>query len=347
MNRFKVVFLVALFGVGIGVYFVLQFYRVFLWDNTAFTQPKLTVYIDRDDTIDSLLLDLAPSLKSTRNFLLVAQKKGYSTMIKSGKYILSQGMSNNEMINTLRSKASVVQVTFNNQERLEDLAGRIAAQIEADSLSLLNAFQNADFLRDKGFNTATILALFLPNTYEFYWDVKPEDFVQRMWQNYQSFWNESRLQKARAIGLSPQEVSTLAAIVQKESNQKAEQPRIAGVYLNRLKKGMKLQADPTVIFALKQKYQNFDLMIKRVLLKDLKVDSPYNTYKYKGLPPGPITMPDLHVLEAVLNAEQHPYLYFVVNPQKAGFHLFASTLREHNRNKKKYTQWLNQRRVFR
>ena len=347
MNRFKVVFLVALFGVGIGVYFVLQFYRVFLWDNTAFTQPKLTVYIDRDDTIDSLLLDLAPSLKSTRNFLLAAQKKGYSTMIKSGKYILSQGMSNNEMINTLRSKASVVQVTFNNQERLEDLAGRIAAQIEADSLSLLNAFQNADFLRDKGFNTATILAVFLPNTYEFYWDVKPEDFVQRMWQNYQSFWNESRLQKARAIGLSPQEVSTLAAIVQKESNQKAEQPRIAGVYLNRLKKGMKLQADPTVIFALKQKYQNFDLMIKRVLLKDLKVDSPYNTYKNKGLPPGPITMPDLHVLEAVLNAEQHPYLYFVVNPQKAGFHLFASTLREHNRNKKKYTQWLNQRRVFR
>lgn len=347
MKRFRLVALLALLGVGIGTFFMIQFYRVFLWDNTAFESPEHIVFIDRDDTIDSLLLQLRPYLKSTQNFRLAAQKKGYTSNLKSGKYRLIQGMGNNQIINTLRSDAQVVQVTFNNQERVENLAGRVATQLEADSLELLNAFCDSTFLIQKGFSKESAISYFLPNTYDFYWNVTPITFRNKMWQYYQSFWNETRQKQAQNIGLSPQEVSVLASIVQKETNQKEEYARVAGVYLNRLKRKMKLQADPTVIYALKKKRQDFELVIKRVLLKDLKVDSPYNTYKYYGLPPGPITMPDIRVIDAVLNAEQHKYLYFVVNPSKPGFHLFASTLREHNRNRFKYTQWLNRRKVFR
>lgn len=347
MNRFKLVALVALMGVGVGVFFMIQFYLVFLWDNTAFQSEKHIVFIDRDDNMDSLLLQLGPYLKSTPNFWLAAQKKGYVSNIKSGKYTLTSGMGNNQIINTLRSGAQVVQVTFNNQERIENLAGRVAAQLEADSLELLQAFYDPTFLRQKRSNKESVISLFLPNTYNFYWNVSPVAFRDKLWQYYQYFWNESRRKKAQNIGLSPQEVSVLASIVQKETNQNEEYTRVAGVYLNRIKRRMKLQADPTVVFALKKERQDFDLVIKRVLLKDLKVESPYNTYKYYGLPPGPITMPDLQVIDAVLNAEQHSYLYFVVNPKKPGYHLFARTLQEHNKNRIKYTQWLNKNRVFR
>ena len=251
------------------------------------------------------------------------------------------------MINSLRSNAQIVKVTFNNQERLEILAGRIAKQIEADSLSLLKAFKEPSFWKDKAFQKETYLAMFLPNTYNFYWDVSPEIFREKMWINYKSFWNAERRQKANKINLSAEEVITLASIVQKETNKKGEYERVAGVYLNRLKKRMKLQADPTVIFALKKKTNNFNLAIKRVLLKDLNVKSAYNTYKNYGLPPGPIAMADLNVIDAVLNAEKHNYLYFVGNPEKSGYHSFAKSLREHNNNRKKYTQWLNQNRVYR
>ncbi len=290
---------------------------------------------------------MAPHVKSTQSFWLAAQKKGYVSGVKPGKYRLVQGMGNNQMINTLRSEAQVVKVTFNNQERIENLAGRLAEQLEADSLEFLNAFYDPSFLKAKGFNEASAVSLFLPNTYNFYWHVTPKAFREKMWSSYQSFWNDTRKSQAKALGLSPQEVSVLASIVQKETNQKEEYARVAGVYLNRLKRKMKLQADPTVIFALKKQHQNFDLVIKRVLIKDLKINSPYNTYKYAGLPPGPITMPDLQVIDAVLQSEKHSYLYFVVNPQKLGYHRFARTLKEHNQNRKKYTQWLNKNSVYR
>ena len=347
MNRFKALALMSLLGVVVGLYFTVNFFNIFLWDNTLFANSNQIIYIDSDDNFDSLMADLGPYLKSKDNFITAAYKKGYSSRIKSGKYLLSQGMGTNEMINSLRSNAQIVKVTFNNQERLENFAGRIAKQIEADSLNLLKAFKEPSFWKDKAFQEETYLAIFLPNTYNFYWDVSPEIFREKMWINYQSFWNEERRQKAKKIGLSAEEVITLASIVQKESNKKEEYLLVAEVYLNRLKKRMKLQADPTVIFALKKKSNNFNLVIKRVLLKDLNVKSPYNTYTNYGLPPGPITMPDLNVIDAVLNAEKHNYLYFVVNPEKPGYHRFAKSLREHNSNRKKYTQWLNRKRVYR
>ena len=236
---------------------------------------------------------------------------------------------------------------FNNQERLEDLAGRISQQIDADSISLLSAFYDTEFLSENGFTRDNALTLYLPNSYDFFWDTSAEDFRKKMLSYYNRFWNDSRRAKAATLGLKPQEVSILASIVQKESPKRDEQARVAGAYLNRLKKGMKLQADPTVIFAMKKASGDFNQVIKRVLYKDLRLKSPYNTYKSKGLPPGPIVMPDLSTIEAVLNPEKHSYIYFVADPSKPGYHMFAKNLIEHNRNKKIYVNWINQKKIFR
>lgn len=339
--------MISLTGVGIGAYFVFNFYSIFFWNNTVFENEYSYVFIDHDDTIDSLQVQLDPLLKSTSNFLLAAEKKGYSQNIKPGKYKLVNGSGNNDLINILRSNRLTVKVIFNNQERLENLAGRIALQISADSLSLVNTFYNASFLAFNGFTKENALAMYLPNSYDFFWDTTAEGFREKMLANYKQYWNEVRLKKAEANNLSPIEVYTLASIIQKESPKPDEQPRIAAVYLNRLRKRMKLQADPTVIYAVKKASNNFDQVIKRVLLKDLKLLSPFNTYKKNGLPPGPITMPDLSAIEAVLSAEQNSFMYFVADPSKPGYHLFAKDLYQHNLNKQVYVNWINKMKIYR
>ena len=214
-------------------------------------------------------------------------------------------------------------------------------------MSLLDAFYDTEFLRTNGFTQNNALSLYLPNSYDFFWDTSAEDFREKMLSYYKLFWNDSRRVKAKSLQLTPQEVYVLASIVQKESPKKDEQPRLAGAYVNRLKKRMKLQADPTVIFAMKKTSGDFDQVIKRVLYKDLRLKSPYNTYRVKGLPPGPITMPDLSAIEAVLNPEKHSFLYFVANPSKPGYHLFAKNLLEHNRNKRIYINWINKKKIYR
>jgi UPF0755 protein len=168
-----------------------------------------------------------------------------------------------------------------------------------------------------------------------------------MFSEYQKFWNDNRIQKANKIGLTKLEVTSLASIVQKESVKIDERPTIAGVYINRLNKRMRLQADPTVIYSIKDYYKNFDTIIRRVLYRDLRLKSRYNTYRINGLPPGPITMPDISAIDAVLNYEKHNYLFFVADPYNRGYHLFARNLTEHNRNKKVYTRWLNKRGIYR
>jgi UPF0755 protein len=249
--------------------------------------------------------------------------------------------------NILRSKSETVKVVFNNHERIENLAGRVSRQIALDSVSLLKAFYDKNFMLLNGFNSLNAISMYLPNTYELFWDTSANNFRNKMLESYNSFWNNKRILKAKQIGLSQQEVSVLASIVQRESVMKDERPRIAGVYLNRLKKRMRLQADPTVIFALKKIKKNFNKKIKRVLYKDLKIKSPYNTYRNRGLPPGPICMPDLDAVDAVLNAENHKFLYFVADPENRGYHLFGKNLREHNSNKKKYIRWINKKKVYR
>lgn len=345
--RTKMLMLIILIVTAIGGYFIIQFYSVFFKENTLFNNENSYLFIDRDDTIDSVAVQLAPMLKSVDLFLVAANKKGYSQNIKAGKYSITRNSNNNDIINSLRSQRQLVNVVFNNQERLEDLAGRVAQQIEPDSLELLSTFRDPQFLKENGFTPENALAMYLPNSYQFYWETTPENFQKKMLNEYQRFWNEERSEKAQELNLSPQEVATLASIVQKETNKAEERSRVAGVYINRLRKNILLHADPTVVYALKKELNNFDTIFRRVLYKDLKVKSPYNTYKNRGLPPGPIFMADLSTIDAVLNFEKHKLFYFVVNPHRPGYHLFASSLREHNRNKKVYTDWLNKRRLYR
>jgi UPF0755 protein len=347
MYRKKILMIIVIMGLGFGFFFVFFFSKTFFWDNTVFEEDKVYVYINEGDDFFKLKLNLAPLLKSLSDFTIAAEKKGYTSRVRSGKFVILKGSNNNEIINVLRGKSLTVRVTFNNQERLENLAGRVAQQIAPDSISLLNVFLDPEFIKANGFNTQNALSMYLPNSYDFFWNTTAENFRDQMWKSYQNFWTEDRKKQATKLGLSALQVIDLAAIVQKETQKVDERPRVAGVYFNRLKRRMKLQADPTVIYAMKLQYDNFDTIIKRVLYKDLTIESPYNTYQNRGLPPGPITMPDVSSIAAVLNPEQHQYLYFVANPNNQGYHLFAKNGRDHAKNKEIYTRWLDRNRVYR
>ena len=342
----KLSYFIILILVIAFIYFINTF-SLYFSDNTNFNHNQSYFFIDNNDNIDSLAINLKPYLKSTNNFVKVSKKKGYANNIKPGKYLIKKGSSNNDIINNLRTNRLTVNVVFNNQERLEDLVLRISKQVMTDSLSLLKGFLDPDFLNQNGFNSLNALSMYIPNTYDFYWHVSPEKFRDRMWKEYNSFWNEELEIKAKKINLTKIEVYILASIVQKESIKQIEKSRIAGVYVNRLKKNMKLQADPTVIYAIKKESNNFKQIIKRVLYKDLKIKSIYNTYYNRGLPPSPICMPDLSTIIAVLNPENHSFLYFVADPENPGFHLFSKSLIQHNRNKKKYINWLNKNKLYR
>lgn len=289
-----------------------------------------------DQVLDSLKRhDLIGDL---HGFEWLAQKKSYPEHIHPGHYLLKNGMSNNQLINMLTGGLQTpVKVTFNNMRDVKMLAGRISQQIEADSLSIVSLLTNPDSLNTMGFNTKTIPALFLPDTYEFYWNTSAKKFVDKMHQEYDKFWNAERLDKAKAVGLTPIQVSTLASIVDKETNKTDEMARIAGVYLNRLRDGWLLQADPTLVFAVG------DFELKRVLNIHKEVESPYNTYKYAGLPPGPICIPSLASINAVLNPEKHNYYYFCAKEDFSGYHNFAKTLSEHTRNAERYQRALRGR----
>ncbi|MDX1463894.1 MAG: endolytic transglycosylase MltG, partial [Marinirhabdus sp.] len=315
--------------------------------NTAFNNEEAHVYIPTGATFTDVQREIDPLIEDLESFVAVANRKGYTQNIKPGHYIITNGMNNNAIVNSIRSNNIPVQVKFNNQERLEDLASAIANQIEADSASLLAAMRKEEVLKQQNLSKETALALYIPNTYEFYWNTTADEFAERMVQEYKRFWTPERRQKAKKLKLTPAQVVSLAAIVQKETAKVDERRRVAGVYVNRLKMGMLLQADPTVIFAKKRAENDFDQIIKRVLYKDLELDSPYNTYKYAGVPPGPIAMPDISSIDAVLNYENHEYLYFVANVENFGYHKFAKNLAQHNRNKAEYVRWLSKQGINR
>lgn len=330
--------IIGLIGMMAFAYYV---YRNVFSVNTAFNNVEAHVFIPTGATFDDVKAEFSPILKNLQSFERVAHRKGYSLNIKAGHYVIAKGMNNNDIVNTLRSDNRPIKVKFNNQERLENLAGQLAMQIEADSISLINQMRDSTFLAQSDFDEVSALAMYIPNTYEVYWNTSASRFQDRMLLEYNRFWDEARTKKAQEIGLSPIQVISLAAIVQKETAKVNERPRVAGVYINRIKKGMPLQADPTAIYAKKLKENNFDQVIKRVLFKDLEIDSPYNTYKYLGVPPGPITMPDISSIDAVLNFERHGYYYFVADVSNFGYHKFAKTLVQHNRNKAEYVRWVN------
>jgi len=250
-------------------------------------------------------------------------------------------MTNDKLIKLLRSGDQIpVKVIFNNIRDIYQLAGIISQQIEADSISLITEFTNQEVINSMGLSLETISTIFIPDTYEFYWNTSAVGLVKRMYEEYLNFWNANRIYKAEKLGMSIPEVVTLASIVEKESNKSNEKPMIAGVYINRLDKGWRLQADPTLIFALG------DYSIKRVLNAHKDFDSPYNTYKYRGLPPGPICIPSISSIDAVLNNQNDGYLYFCAKDDLSGYHVFAKTNVQHNSNARKYQKALDNMKIY-
>ena len=343
----KILLTVVLLGLVGMAGFSYYVYQNIFTPNTGFNNPQAHVFIPTGATFKMVQEELSPLLKDMNTFVTVAQRKGYSSNIKAGHFIIKKGSNNNEIINSIRSGNIPVTIKFNNQERLENLAGHLAKQIELDSASLLDTMLDVDFLKVSGFTQDTALGMYIANSYEVYWNTSPKAFCQKMLKEYNAFWNTSRVAKAKAISLSKDQVMALAAIVQKETAMIQERPMVAGLYLNRLKKGMLLQADPTVIFAKKKTENNFKQVIKRVLFKDLKIASPYNTYRYSGVPPGPITMPDVSAIDGVLNYKKHGFYFMVADVENFGYHKFAKTLSAHNRNKKQYVNWINKQGVKR
>ena len=274
-------------------------------------------------------------IRDRRSFEWTAERKGLADHIRPGRYRIEQGMSNTKLINLLRSgRQEPVNVFFQNARTPAELAGQIARQLEADSLSLYNLMRDREFLHSFQVTPATLFTITIPNTYEFYWNTNAKGFLTRMYRESTKFWKGSRERKADSIGLTLSEVVTLASIVEKETAMNSEKPLIAGVYMNRLKRRMPLQADPTLIFAWN------DYTIKRVLNRHKVIKSPYNTYIYNGLPPGPICIPSIASIDAVLNYRRTDYFYFCAKEDFSGYHNFAKTLAEHNRNAARYQRAL-------
>jgi UPF0755 protein len=275
------------------------------------------------------------------SFSFLSKLKRYDQSIKPGSYLLQADMSNRDAINMLRSGDQVpIKLTYSNARSLEVLAAKIASYLEFDSATMISNLSNSDVASSYGFTKETFLCMFLPNTYEVYITDQPIVVLDRIYSAYKIFWNPERMAKAEALNLTPEEVIVLASIVDAETNQMDEAPTVAGVYINRLNKNIKLQADPTLIFAMG------DYTIKRVLYEHMQVDSPYNTYKYAGLPPGPINLPSIAAIEAVLNYVKSDYLYFCANPDFTGNHIFARTLSQHNKNARLLHLALNKKKIY-
>ena len=280
-------------------------------------------------------------VKNKNTFEWAAERMNYSKHVHPGRYKLKNRMTNHRLILMLRSGLQEpVMLTFNKTRTLEKLAGKVSKRIEADYNEIIDLLHNKEYLDKLGFNENTIKGLFIPNTYEFYWNTSAEQFIERMVNEYNIFWDKKRTNKAEKMNFTINEVITLASIVGEETSKEEEMPRIAGVYINRLNKGIRLQADPTV------KYAIGDFTIRRVLSRHLQTDSPYNTYRYAGLPPGPITIPSISSINAVLDYEKHNYLYFCAKEDFSGYHYFSKTLAQHNKYARLYQKALNKRRIM-
>ncbi len=340
----KITAIVVVIIVCLGGVSAWELYSMIYRSNVGFKADEKYFYIPTGSgfqDVSNALVQQGIIINQT-TFDWVSEQKKYKLNVKPGRYLLENGMSNNELVNLLRSgNQEPVMVTFNNVRFKEELAGKVGKFIEADSTEIINLLNSNSFVSKYGFNTTTFLTIFLPNTYEFWWNTSAEQFVERMTTEYKKFWTTERKQKAKILGLSQSEVSILASIVQKETNKTDEKPTVAGVYLNRLKKGMLLQADPTLVYA------NRDFEARRVLNSHKAIDSPYNTYKYKGLPPGPICLPSIESIDAVLNAKSHNYLYFCAKADNSGYHSFASTYSQHLQNAREFQRELNRRKVYR
>lgn len=338
--------------IGLGVLLVLAIglvasylvYNFIYYNNVNLNGKSYThIYIRTGAGYDEVL-DTLYSRKIIINHLSfeqVAKKKKYPSLVHAGRYKITAGMSNNQLINELRSgDQDPIKITFNNIRKKEELAGKLGEKLEPDSLQILKAFNNETLLDRYGFNKENVLAMFVPNTYEMNWNTSPSDFMARMAKEYKMFWNDDRKAKAKALNMTQTQVVILASIVEKETQVESDRPIIAGVYINRLKKDMPLEADPTLVWAAN------DFTIKRVLNIHKQIESPYNTYKHKGLPPGPIDIPSVSSIDAVLNYDKNDYLYFCASPDLSGTSCFAKNISEHQANARKYQNALNKLRIY-
>lgn len=301
------------------------------------------LYIRTNAGFDEVMDSLSDKLNQPEVFKKYAVSKDYPSKIKAGKYKLSTDDTNKELLNRLiLGSQTEVPLMIGNEPTIFHLAGKVSKKIEADSAQIVNAIIVYGLKQNPQLDAETVKIYFIPNTYNFFWPTNGEQFVERMLAEFQKVWTLERQQKAEKMGLSTLQVFTLASIVQMESSKPDEQPKVAKAYLNRLEKGMKLQADPTSIYA--YKLQNgFNQKIQRVVGTHLATPSDYNTYKVKGLPPAPICLPNLSAVDAVLNPDDHPFVYFCADPDRPGYHSFTNSYAEHQKNAAKYRKWLESR----
>lgn len=313
----------------------------FFFGTSIYEETEL--YVPSNTNYDGLisLLEQKNMISNETAFYMLAEKMNLKNNVYAGRYVFEEGSSNYDVISKLRGGMQTpVKLVLNNVNFKEDLAAKISSQIEVDSLSIWNVLNDEEQMKALGYNEDNIMCLFIPNTYEVYWNMSLESLLTKFTDFHDSFWNEERLAKAKELGISPDQAFVVASIVEKEYKFGDERKRIAGVYLNRIDLGMKLQADPTVKFALG------DLSIKRVLNVHTEYDHPYNTYYYAGLPPGPICLPETSTIDAVLNAEDHNFLYFCANADLSGYHSFTTNYNDHLKAARLYQAALNKLNIY-
>ena len=333
-----IVLVIIIVLASIGIFYYLRYFGPNVTDNQEY------LYIHTGATYADVYKTIREQgiVKDSVSFNKAAHSKHYVTRVKPGRYHLHSGMSNRDLLNMLiTGKQEAVKVAIKNLRLKENFAGYIATKLEPDSASIISLLDSAAFVQKYGFNTDDVYTMILPNTYDLYWNVSPHKLFTRLYDEYQKFWTPERKQQAAAINLTPAKVSILASIVDAEALHDDEMPTIAGLYLNRLKKGMKLESDPTVIFAA------HDFTIHRVLNKQLSINSPYNTYMHTGLPPGPIMMPSLNAIKSVLNYKKSGYIYMCAKEDFSGYHNFTDNVAQHLINAHKFQQALNERNIKR
>ncbi len=321
----------------LGISFTFYAYQVVYTPNILVDQDDRLLIIKESDTFEDIQHQIHEGkyVQDLMSFSLLARLMDYDKQVKPGRYLLKRDMSNLQAVQLLKSGAQEpVRITFNNVRLVSELAEKITRNLGMTPQEFEAALGKFCSSNSYGLNKDNVLVMFIPNTYEVYYNILPDALVKRMYQEYDNFWNEERNAQAKKIGLTPIEVSILASIVQAETIQEEEAPIIAGLYLNRLRQGIPLQADPTLVFAVG------DFTLKRILNVHKAIDSPYNTYKYAGLPPGPINMPEINSLEAVLNFAPSDYIYMCAKEDFSGRHNFTSNYNEHMNNAIRYQRAL-------
>ncbi|MFK7749614.1 MAG: endolytic transglycosylase MltG [Kordia sp.] len=347
MKKFKIIaaiLLVIAVAIGIVVYPKASMY--FFGKKTASIEKDTAFYVPTGATLEAVLNDLKTKgiIENTEKFQEYAALRNLKQeTLEAGKYIFPKNVAYSKIVEDLRqgNGEKETQVTFNNARTKKEVAEKIALTVELSAEDILKLITDEKFTSKYGFTPTTINTMFIPNTYNVYWDIAAEDLIAKLAKEYKLFWSPARKAKAKKLNMSQTEVSTLASIVVCETIKMDEAPKIAGVYVNRLRRGIPLDADPTLKWVLG------DFEIKRILNKDKELDSPYNTYKNRGLPPGPIYIPSVQYIDAVLNYEKHDYIFFCAKEDFSGYSNFAKTNRQHEANARKYHKALNERNIYR